>query len=250
MNLPAVNHINISVLKRNKFIIENGCHDKNTLLIVTGGSFWIKMNGKEFTLRENAAFFFKRKEKFKRKIISPLTLIFVELSNDMGLKSGELIFKNKAHFAGTVLLLYNSLNENLPLSVSRHFVINIFDQLYVENHSDILVNNIYSLETKKFIEYVNNNFGSKIQINDFLDVVNMTHTGFILKFKKETGETPLSYITSVRINKAKSLLSSSDIKIYEIAYLCGYDNPYYFSNTFKKVTGMSPLEFRKSTRKL
>jgi len=68
---------------------------------------------------------------------------------------------------------------------------------------------------------------------------------FYLKrlFKKETGETPLEYLTTKRIEYSKQLLGAkydSSMSIKEIGSLAGYDDPYYFSRVFKKVTGKSP----------
>lgn len=63
-------------------------------------------------------------------------------------------------------------------------------------------------------------------------------------FKQETGKTYIDYLTSVRISKAKELLADPQVKIYEVCYLSGYDNPTYFSTLFKRRTGLTPSEYR------
>jgi two-component system response regulator YesN len=63
-------------------------------------------------------------------------------------------------------------------------------------------------------------------------------------FKAHTGMTLVEYITTVRMEEAKLLLSSGDRKIYEIAEEVGFRDAHYFSLTFKKQTGRSPTEFR------
>ena len=60
------------------------------------------------------------------------------------------------------------------------------------------------------------------------------------------GVPPLKYLTSIRIARAKELLTGTDIPISEIGELVGYDNPLYFSKIFKKNTGLSPREYRRS----
>ena len=67
---------------------------------------------------------------------------------------------------------------------------------------------------------------------------------FIRSFKRYTGVTPLQYITTIRINKAKELLKDSGYSIQEIGSLVGYDNQLYFSRMFKKQTGCSPSQYR------
>jgi len=69
---------------------------------------------------------------------------------------------------------------------------------------------------------------------------------FAVKFKQETGQTFVKYLTGLRINKAKDLLLYTAKKTYEIGEETGYESQSYFSTTFKKQTGMPPSEFRKS----
>ncbi|MNN62848.1 HTH-type transcriptional regulator YesS [compost metagenome] len=72
----------------------------------------------------------------------------------------------------------------------------------------------------------------------------MTPNYISLIFKKETGETLTDYITRIRINKAKELLLTTDLKVMEISELVGYENPHYFSTVFKKTVGVHPLKYR------
>ena len=63
-------------------------------------------------------------------------------------------------------------------------------------------------------------------------------------FKQETGEYFSDYLNRVRIDQAKVLLSASHNKVYEIAALTGFIDPTYFIRKFKKMTGVSPIEYR------
>ena len=69
-------------------------------------------------------------------------------------------------------------------------------------------------------------------------------------FKEELGETPLEYMTRLRLEKAKKLLSQrSFISIERAAVECGFTDCFYFSKAFKKHIGISPRDFRKSGEK-
>jgi two-component system response regulator YesN len=57
---------------------------------------------------------------------------------------------------------------------------------------------------------------------------------------------PAHYIQLYRVGKAKELLLSDDMKIYEVADTLGFESAYYFSKVFKKVVGLSPREFIQS----
>ena len=59
--------------------------------------------------------------------------------------------------------------------------------------------------------------------------------------------TPSNYIALLRIQKAKEMLSNTELPIKEVAAACGFEDAYYFSNFFKKQFGISPTSFRRST---
>ncbi|MFC4597224.1 helix-turn-helix transcriptional regulator [Cohnella hongkongensis] len=71
---------------------------------------------------------------------------------------------------------------------------------------------------------------------------------FCALFKNETGEGFHDYLTAARMEKAKALLSDSHLKTYEIAECVGFKDQRYFSQVFRKHTGMQPGTYRKSAR--
>lgn len=66
-----------------------------------------------------------------------------------------------------------------------------------------------------------------------------------LLFKEETGYSFSDYLTKLRLDKARQLLSDTNLKIYEIAEQVGYRYFPYFSRHFREVVGMTPLEYRR-----
>lgn len=67
-------------------------------------------------------------------------------------------------------------------------------------------------------------------------------------FKRETGVNLSTYLQNVRIEAAKTLLRTSDLKSYEVAERVGINDPVYFSRIFKKVTGLKPKDYRHSVQ--
>ncbi|TVQ37499.1 MAG: response regulator [Spirochaetaceae bacterium] len=68
-------------------------------------------------------------------------------------------------------------------------------------------------------------------------------------FKQHTGMTFVEYLTAIRMERAKELLSYDDLKSYEVAERVGFRDAHYFSLTFKKQTGLTPTEYRETARR-
>jgi len=80
----------------------------------------------------------------------------------------------------------------------------------------------------------------------YAEVCHLSVYRFIHKFREVTGQSPLEYLTGIRIAAAKELLANSSYNVAEVAGVVGYENPLYFSRLFKKVTGVSPKAYRQS----
>jgi AraC-like DNA-binding protein len=65
-------------------------------------------------------------------------------------------------------------------------------------------------------------------------------------FQKLTGSTPMEYLFRIRMERAKTLLRETDMKIIDIAMECGCGTSQYFANTFKQATGFTPSKYRKN----
>ncbi len=84
------------------------------------------------------------------------------------------------------------------------------------------------------------------RIARYAEVCGISERAFYLCFKRWSGKTPVDYRNEIRITAARSMLSSSDLSVSEIAFRTGFDDPYYFSRVFKKSVGMPPKMYRKS----
>lgn len=94
-------------------------------------------------------------------------------------------------------------------------------------------------------EYFTEHLSEEIFMSEIADMVNLNVTYLSREFKKYKGTAPIEYLTQLRINKAKHLLTdSSNLKFKDIAMIVGYQNQYYFSKVFKLITGMTPTEFK------
>lgn len=94
------------------------------------------------------------------------------------------------------------------------------------------------------VDYTNRHFCENISLQDVADEIGISKNYFCDIFKKELGMTFISYVTNLRIEKAKELLTGSDMKMYEISDAVGYNDYAYFSQLFKKHTGQTLSAWR------
>jgi two-component system response regulator YesN len=99
----------------------------------------------------------------------------------------------------------------------------------------------------KSIKYIHENFHRNISLDDVAKEVNMSYHYFSKFFKDSVGKNFVDYLTERRIEKSKEILKDGAVSIKEVCYQIGYSDPNYFSKIFKKITGITPTEYRAIT---
>ncbi len=97
---------------------------------------------------------------------------------------------------------------------------------------------------KKAQEFIEENFYNKITVNQLASMLAISRRNFERRFKKATANTVVEYIQRVKIEAAKMSLESSTENVNEVMYKIGYSDPKTFRVTFKKITGLSPVQYR------
>lgn len=144
------------------------------------------------------------------------------------------------------LLNYQTyLAEMPPFSETQRF------QDWCMRRFQLLASRIHAVrlgKTSKIIEaarkMMDTEYPNEISLESISSHVNISPRYFSKLFKEETGTNFIDYLTNLRMNRAKELMTGTDKSIKEICYAVGYADPNYFSRLFKKQTGLSPTEFQ------
>ena len=150
------------------------------------------------------------------------------------------------------LLLYlveKYTDRNTAILASKYFAIDIdresqsafmlFEGQKGHEDEDIL-------KTQAFIE---KNYQEKITVDQLADMVNIGRRSFERRFKKATNNTVVEYIQRVKIEAAKRSFESSRKNINEVMFNVGYTDTKAFRTIFKKITGLTPIEYRNKYNK-
>lgn len=107
-----------------------------------------------------------------------------------------------------------------------------------------------SVYVKSAIDYIAKNYSKKIRIKEMADYIGVNRSYLTTSFKRTVGCSPQEYLLNLRMEKAKGMLTETDIKINEVAVAVGYADQLAFSRIFRQHCGLSPREYRDREQKL
>lgn len=110
------------------------------------------------------------------------------------------------------------------------------------NHGD--------LDIQKAQDYIESNYDDRIAVNDLANFVNIGRRTFERRFKDATNNTPIEYIQRVRIEAAKKFFEASRKNVSEVMFDVGYNDTKAFRDVFRKITGITPIEYRNKFAKV
>ncbi|MDB4506314.1 DNA-binding transcriptional regulator [bacterium] len=100
-------------------------------------------------------------------------------------------------------------------------------------------------EISRALQYIRRHANSNIRVCDVLKTLNLSRRSLEHRFKKLIGRTPHEEIQRVRLNSVKRLLSETELSIAAIAERSGYEHGEYMTAVFRRVTGVTPTEYRR-----
>lgn len=225
---------------------------------VLDGKGIYRVNGKTYHLTKDQGF-----------LIEPNTLIYYEADADNPWQYTWIGFngtKAKDYLKRTTLSLNNpvlSFPENSNLLDSMNSIVS--SSKTTSNRNLIILSKLYEFlyllcenfpnhevittdRPKNYVEdallFIHQNYADNIAIKDIANHICIDRSYLHRLFKKFLNKSPQEYLLSLRIEKAASLITDSQLRISDISRSVGYADPLLFSKTFKKIKGLSPSEFR------
>ena len=227
------------ISRRKEFMIKKAIHSANSLMIALNGEFEYTESNVTRRVLPYSPVVYKKGKAFERTVIQPIEYVMVTLSQfDEGTDTFlEFDNSDRVRLISSVDHLTDAIINNGSENVIEHFVNDILltaGMNKIKNGKD----------TEAVIAYIKEHFCERLTLDTLAEIANSSKQTLRNKFKSDYKTTPIEYITKLRINKAKDLLVNSNYSVTRISEMCGYDNPYYFSNIFKKHEKLPPIKFR------
>jgi transcriptional regulator GlxA family with amidase domain len=179
---------------------------------------------------------------------------FKEMFPEIDVQHGSIITEeNGIYSSGGAnsywnLLLYlveKFTNRETAVLISKYFAIDI------ERNSQSLFSIFKGQkqhndeEVKKAQDFIENNIEEKISVEVLAEKLALGRRSFERRFKRATNNSVIEYVQRVKIESAKRKIETSRKNINEVMFEAGYTDPKSFRETFRKITGITPAEYRK-----
>lgn len=145
------------------------------------------------------------------------------------------------NFSELLKLAFESCNVSELCSILEQMI----DELFSSSDSSVTSDTMRKT-VKQVQDYINKNYFSDLSLT-MLSKKFLVERSYLSKaFKQETGKNLMLYLSEVRINKAKEYIRQNQLNLTKISQLVGYDDYGYFNRVFRKITAVSPREYKKS----
>ncbi len=238
------------------FGIERANSDLNALEFIIDGKGTLDINGQHLEPEKNDIFLLKigSRHHYKSDAANPWHKLWIVFTGDFAdslinyyLPKNVYLFKDcnavKKHFEDIVEVSRQNMPYNIMVNKITISLMHIF--MYIRNR--VLTENadLPDIIRKKLDESVESTFNLEKLCSD----INYSKNYVINVFKNKYHITPYQYFLDKKMDAAKTYLTHTNVSVGNIAKTLHYADQQYFSSSFKKTVGCSPLEYRRKTRK-
>lgn len=101
---------------------------------------------------------------------------------------------------------------------------------------------------REILMFLQKHYHEEVGLDEISTHIGLSRSECCRYFKKQSGQSIFDYLTQYRVHKSMDMLSGTDYDIAQIAQDCGFSNQSYYSQRFKKFTGITPRQYRKQQR--
>ncbi|MFT5822265.1 MAG: AraC-like DNA-binding protein [Crocinitomix sp.] len=153
---------------------------------------------------------------------------------------------------------YEGLNyyfDHPEMMTDDFLKLKIKELIHILVHTDktgkvkLILGNLFKTNAYEFKDIINANLYQNLKLDDLAFFAGLSLSTFKRKFNTVFGESPKKYINDKKLERSKFLLETTELRVSEIAYDCGYNDVAYFSKAFNAKFNLAPSVFKKSLEK-
>jgi AraC family transcriptional regulator len=100
---------------------------------------------------------------------------------------------------------------------------------------------------RRVTELVHAKFDDDLTLEEMADAAELGRTRFSQMFRKSTGQSPHQFVLRHRVEHAKEMLHSAEVRVLDVAVACGFKTQQHFARVFRQACGISPTEYRRQS---
>ncbi|MEA5258297.1 AraC family transcriptional regulator [Arcicella aquatica] len=252
-------------LKANNHACErkNGC-GQHILIYCLEGEGWYMIDNQKYLVNQDHFFIIPANlpHSYGANINNPWTIYWVHFVGTLSAHYINFLFENTKNYSPVALLpnnqrlvIFDDIISHIEMSFNDDNIVYANAQfshfLTTFKASVFNPNPQHTTETdpiSKVIAYMKKHLTETLTLEQLADVAGMSASHFSAVFRQKVQSSPINFFTFLKVQQACSLLEHSKLRVKEIAYTIGYNDPYHFSRIFTTVMGISPREFRKKIK--
>ena len=202
----------------------------------------------KFTISENCVYFLNQTDDYKVNVLEKGVAFSVHFTTYEPIDTESFCIKTAK--ANEIVRLLNLIEKEF---LSKNNELGLMSDVYgLCSELNRIYQKSYFPKDKRMIaaeKYINIHFAENDCLSEAAKQSTLTRRRFNDLFKNCFGLTPNRYLTSLKINYAKNLISTNYFSISQIAEMCGFSDIYYFYKVFKSEIGTTPAEYKKNIGK-
>ncbi len=245
------------------YSVESHWHDDIEMIAVVSGNMEYNINGEVIMLREGEGVFINSRQvhfgfseaqeecEFICVLFHPVIVCLSESFEKefvMPVLEKAPAFIPLKREQSDILSCISEMYKNRTPLITASCICKIWDEIYRTIDSEKIADGYTARLTvlKNMMDYVKKNLDEKITLESIADAGHVSKRTCGNVFKRCLNKTPIEYLTDVRLRKSIEMLKNTDMTILEISEACGFAGASYYAESFRRVFGKSPVEYRKA----
>ncbi|MEK4235535.1 AraC family transcriptional regulator [Paenibacillus sp. FSL H7-0714] len=251
----------VHMREKQQFQLPSDTYENWILFAVTAGSFWYELSGEAGIASFGDIVFCPPGILFKREVVNPTSFHFYTFkwskTNDKCTSNepypiGAIRIKDRDRLLSTYTYLkqVDTLRGKQRLLSIDTLFCDLWHQYWLEEwlaeQTPIL--KAPSESMRHAMQWIQEHSFEAVSLKSYALASGLTPVQLTRQFQAAFGQSPIEYITALRLERAKQLLLETKLNLDDIAEQCGYENGFYLSRMFTKKMKISPSQFQKKYR--